>query len=69
MPNIYVKIKTWQLMWLKRAFLGPNRRWVCILDSFLEDISFTHLIHTNYKPNPYIKKTSVILSHNFKGLD
>ena len=28
----------------------------------MEDISFTHLIHTNYKPNPYINKLPLFYS-------
>ena len=40
MPNIYKKVRTWRLMWLKRAVKDPNRAWVAILDTLLEKNKF-----------------------------
>ena len=47
MPNIFLKAKSWKLMWLKRALLHPDRNWVKILDGILNTMKFVHIIQSN----------------------
>ena len=45
MIDIETKIKSLKITWLKRALLQPNSAWVSILDSLLQNISFSYLVH------------------------
>ena len=37
MPNIYLQVKSWKLMWLKRALATEHRKWVAVLNTILEE--------------------------------
>jgi len=51
MPSIFLKAKSWKIMWLKRALLYPDRKWVMILNALLKDIKFNDLLRTNVLGN------------------
>ena len=57
MPNIYLKVKSWKLMWLKRALANEHRKWVAVLNTILKDLNFTDLLQTSpVKENIYIQR-------------
>ena len=57
MPNIYLKVKAWKLMWLKRAIIYEHRKWVAVLNTILKDLNFTDLLQTSpVKENIYVQK-------------
>ena len=35
MPNIFLKVKAWQLSWLTRAIKSPESSWVCVVDEIM----------------------------------
>ena len=35
MPNIFLKVKSWQLSWLVRAIKNPESSWVCIVNNIM----------------------------------
>ena len=44
MPNIFLKVKAWQLSWLRRAYLNPNANWVKVVNSLLTNIRIKDLL-------------------------
>ena len=47
MPNIYQKLSSWRLMWIKRAIANKDQAWVKILDAILHTISFTDVFRSS----------------------
>ena len=45
MPNIFLKVKAWQLSWLQRAIIKPLNNWVSVVNELLKDITLQHLVH------------------------
>ena len=45
MPNIFLKVKAWQLSWLQRAIIKPTNNWVCVVNELLNNITLQHLVH------------------------
>ena len=43
MPNIFLKVKSWQLSWLRRALLYPDSKWLITLNKIINIIDFKHL--------------------------
>ena len=35
MPNLFLKVKAWQLSWLTRAIKIPESSWVCVVDEIM----------------------------------
>jgi len=57
MPNIYNKVKSWRILWIKRALGNNDCAWVSILDELLDEIKFIDLIRcTDLKNNPIRSK-------------
>jgi hypothetical protein len=44
MPNIFLKVKSWQLTWLKRALLHPTSTWVQVLNCNIRKGNFRDYI-------------------------
>ena len=47
MPNIFLKVKAWQLAWLQRALKKPNTNWAVIVNELIPNIKLTDLMHCN----------------------
>ena len=43
MPNIFLKVKSWQLSWLRRALSYPDSKWLITLNKIINSIDFRHL--------------------------
>ena len=68
MPNIFAKEKAWKLTWFKRAVQqNSDAKWILLLDSILEDITFCHLMNSNIeKQNMYIDRLPTFYQEIFK---
>ena len=56
MPNIFLKVKAWQLSWLQRAYSKPNVNWVLIVNELLPNIKLPELLHCDINVNnPFIE--------------
>ena len=62
MPNIFLKVKSWQLSWLKRA---ANLPWLNITNELLPGYNLTQLINSNFNLN---HKSTVNLPFFYKNL-
>ena len=51
MPNIFLKVKAWQLSWLRRAVLNPESRWVLALNGVIGEVTFGHLAQSRANLN------------------
>ena len=43
MPNLFLKVKSWQLSWLRRALLDPEAKWILIVNAIIDSTSFGYL--------------------------
>ena len=51
MPNIFIKVKAWQLSWLLRAVKKPNSAWLSIVNEILAKMKLQDLIHCDLEKN------------------
>ena len=51
MPNIFLKVKAWQLSWLQRALRKPDSNWVLIVNELIPNMKLTDLLHCKLDPN------------------
>ena len=51
MPNIFLKVKAWQLSWLRRTLKNPENSWVCVLNSIIHKVKLRDLILGNLNKN------------------
>ena len=55
MPNIFLKVKAWQLAWLQRALRNPQNNWVIIVNELIPQFKLTDLLYCNLDlKHPYI---------------
>ena len=47
MPNIFLKVKAWQLSWLTRAIKSPESSWVCVVDELMRKGNLIDTIRGN----------------------
>ena len=64
MPNIFLKVKAWQLTWLKRAVLKPHSTWVLINNEMLKNITFPEVISNQMNMNSRVFGTLPIFYKN-----
>ena len=48
MPNVFLKVKAWQLTWLRRCFSNPESSWLIIINNILESIRLQELVHGSF---------------------
>ena len=69
MPNIFLKVKAWQLTWLKRAVLKPHSTWVLINNEMLKSITFPEVISNQMNLNSRVfGKLPICLQNYFAEL-
>ena len=51
MPNIFLKVKAWQLAWLQRAVKSPTNNWVIIVNELLQKLTLPQLVHCDLDAN------------------
>ena len=51
MPNIFLKVKAWQMSWLLRAVKKPNSGWLLIINDILSKIKLQDLIYCDIGAN------------------
>lgn len=51
MPNIFLKVKAWQLAWLQRAVRSPNNNWVIIVNELLQKLTLPQFVHCDLEAN------------------
>ena len=68
MPNIFAKETAWKLTLFKRAVQqNSDAKWLLLLDSILEDITFCHLMNSNIETqNMYIDRLPTFYQEIFK---
>ena len=47
MPNIFLKVKAWQLIWLTRAIKSPESSWVCVVDEIMHKANLIDMIRSH----------------------
>ena len=47
MPNIFLKVKAWQLSWLTRAIKSPESSWVCVVDEIMRKANLIDTIRVS----------------------
>ena len=51
MPNIFLKIKSWQLSWLKRSIINPNAQWLVVINKLLDSVKLQDLMSSSLDKN------------------
>ena len=64
MPNIFLKVKSWQLSWLRRAILNPQSNWAITLNGIIEKVDFSYLAQARKN----LKDIKLTIPKFYKGI-
>ena len=64
MPNIFLKVKSWQLGWLRRALLYPEAKWILTLNAIIGNADFSYLS----KSRTNLNKMTPAIPDFYKGI-
>jgi hypothetical protein len=54
MPNIFLKVQSWQLSWLKRSIINQNAQWLVVINKLLVSVKLQDLMSSSLDKNSSI---------------
>ena len=64
MPNAFLKVKAWQLSWLRRGLSNPESSWLIIINNILESIHLQDLVYGSFDQNSSILLKLPVYHHS-----